>query len=458
MGTSSTSSSSSTAFTGQSAFSSDLQQVITRAVQIASLPITQLQNQESTLTNQQSELQTLGTQFAALKSALDSLNSSSGSNSLAATVDNQSVASATANSSALPGTYSVTIASIGSQTNTLSSAGSNTITDPSSGNISNSSSYTLTVDGTTYNIAPSGTSLNSLVQAINSSGANVQATVVNIGGLAAPDYRLSVQSTHYAPDTIQLNDGTHNLLTSLGAPGSYVTYQINGQPATPINSTSRSLPVSTGLTVNAIAAGTANVTVAQDSTKTDSAVTAFVSAYNAVVDELTKNRGQGGGALAGQSIVSSLQSALQNLVNYTSSSSGTIHSIADLGLTFDQNGHLQLDSSVLDQALSSSATDVTNFLGSETTGGFLQAASNILTGVTDSSNGLISQETTSIGTSIQNITTKIGTDQDQVKQLQTNLTQQMAAADATISALEQQSTQITNLFLAMQQAAKSISG
>jgi hypothetical protein len=44
------------AFLGNSAFSTDLQAVITRAVNIASLPITQLQNQLNTLTSQQTEL------------------------------------------------------------------------------------------------------------------------------------------------------------------------------------------------------------------------------------------------------------------------------------------------------------------------------------------------------------------------------------------------------------------
>src|SRR3954465_10349141 len=134
------------AFLGNSAFSADLQAVITRAVNIASLPITQLQNQLGSLTSQQTELQTLGSKFQSLQNALDSIDSGSSADSFAATIDNPSVASASVGSGAQAGNYSVDILSVGSQTNTISPNTLLAVTDPSSGNISASSSFTLTVD------------------------------------------------------------------------------------------------------------------------------------------------------------------------------------------------------------------------------------------------------------------------------------------------------------------------
>src|SRR4051812_12735801 len=89
-----TTSSSPTTFTGNSAFSADLQQVITRAVSIASLPIAQLQGQLGILTNQQSELQTLGSKFQSLQNALDALDRASDANSFTANVVDTSVATA----------------------------------------------------------------------------------------------------------------------------------------------------------------------------------------------------------------------------------------------------------------------------------------------------------------------------------------------------------------------------
>jgi len=435
-----TTSSTPATFLGNSAFSADLQQVITRAVSIASLPITQLQNQLGTLTSQQTELQTLGSKFQSLQNALDSLDSASSMDSFSASIDNPSVASVSVASGAQAGNYSVDILSVGSQTNTISPNTLLAVADPASGNISASSAFTLTVDGQTFSISDADNSLNGLAKAINASGSGVQATIVNVGG-STPDYRLSLQGTHYAPTSIQLNDGSQDLLNTL-ATGSYVSYKVNGADTT-ATSDSRTFSISAGLTVHALATGTANIAVAQNVAGIQSAIGSFVSTFNAAVDEVQKNRGQNGGALAGQNIVSQLSGALRNLAGYTPvSGSPDIQSIDDLGLSFDQNGHLQFDSSVYSAAAGSSLSNVLNFLGSETGGGFLQAAHNI----------------TTTGASVANLMKKISSKQDSVTLMQTNLIQQMSRADAAISAMEQQVTQITNLFAAMAQASKSITG
>ncbi|MBV9502006.1 MAG: flagellar filament capping protein FliD [Acidobacteriaceae bacterium] len=443
-------------FTGSSAFSSDLQQVIARAVGIASLPLTQLQTEQSTLTGQQNELQTVSSQFRSLQTALDGINNALGLGSYGAVVSNESVLSASVSTGVSAGSYTVAVSNIGSQTNTLSNDGLVTVTNPSSQNIDISSTYTLRVNGQSFQLTDSSDSLNGLAQGINTSGASVQATIVNVGSSSAPDYRLSIQSLNYAPDTIQLSDGSKSLLQTLGT-GSYVTYQVDGQPSTPINSSSRTLTISPGLSVNVAAAGTSTVTVSQTGASVSSALNTFASAYNTIIDELAKSRGQNGGALTGQSIVYSLSSALTSLANYTSTSGG-VQSPSDLGLSFDQTGHLQFDSTAFSQISSTSLNAVLNFLGSKSGGGFLQAAGNILTSITDPTNGLLPQETQSLSSEASDLTQKINSDQDQVNQLQQTLTQQMASADATISNLEQQVTEITNLFSAMQTESRAISG
>jgi flagellar hook-associated protein 2 len=450
-------STSSVYFNGQSSYSTDLNNAISRAVAIATLPITLLQNDQNSLVSQQGEIQTLGSDFVAVQSAIDSLNTAAGSSSYGATVDTAAVATASTSAGVLAGTYSLNVTSIGSQTNTISAAGSSTVVDPSTQSISSSSSFTLSVNGTNYTLSPSGTSLSSLVAAINSSGAKVQATVVNVGGSANPDYRLSVQSTQYAPDAIQVNDGTNDLLTSL-TPGSYVQYQVNGQPSTPINSTSRTLSISTGLTAVVKATGSTNITVAQTSSGIVNALSSFVTAYNGAVDELTKNRGQNGGALTGSSLISQLQSSLGSISAYRSTGSGTLTSLADLGLTFDQSGHLQLDQAAFTAAQAESPAQVLSFLGSESTGGFIQTAYSTLTSLTDSSKGVITEAGNTVGTSISNLTTQISSKQTRVTQLQANLTTQMAQADAAIASLQGQVSEVTSLFAAQLQASRNITG
>lgn len=457
MSTSSTSSTSTSGFSGTSTYASDLQAVITRAVAIASMPITQLESQQTTFTNQQSELQTLGTDFQNLQNAFSAVDSATGSGSLTPTVDNTSVVSAAAGSGVLAGTYAVDITSLGSLTNSVSNSTLTTVSDPTSSSISTSSSFTLSVNGTSYTLNPASNTLNSLVSSINASGANVQATIVNVGGSTSPNYELSIQGTQYAPTTIQLNDGSQNLMSTLTT-GSYVQYQVNGQPSTPATSTSRTLNISTGLTVTALATGTANVTVAQNANGIENALSSLVTSYNSAVDELTKNRGQNGGALAGDSVIQGLSNALHSVATYTTSS-GSLNSLTDIGLSFDQNGHLQFDSSVFSTAAANSISNLMSFLGSATDNtGFLGAAMTAMQSTTDSTTGLITTATNAIGTSLNNLTKEISADQDRVTLLQSNLTAQMAAADSAIASLQSQATQITNLFAAETQASKNITG
>ena len=311
--------------------------------------------------------------------------------------------------------------------------------------------------GSPITITPTSNNLNSLVAAINASGAPVQATVVNVGGTASPNYELSIQGTQYANTAIQLNDGKQNLLTQLSL-GSPVTYQVNGQPSTPASSSTRSLSISTGLTVDALATGTANVTVAQSASGVSSALSSLVTSYNAAVDEVNNNRGQNGGALAGQSILLQLSNVLHSLTDYSgTSSSGSVQSPTDLGLTFDTNGHLQFDSTVFNSAASSSISDVMSFLGSESGAtGFLSAASTALSSVTATTSGAIVQQMSSLATSISNIGSEITNDQTRLTLMQSNLTAQMAAADAAVASMQSQVSELTAMFSAENTEALSL--
>jgi flagellar hook-associated protein 2 len=443
----SASSISSTTFSGNSSYAADLQNAISRAVGFASLPIQLLQNHQNDATNQQMALQSLSSKFQALQTSLDALNSSASGSSYAVTLDNPSVGTASTSSSVVAGNYSLYVSKLGSQTNTMSANGLTTVTNPSSGNIDSATGYTLTVDGQTFQISNTSGSLNDLANAINVSGANVQATVVNIGGNLSPDYRLSVQGTKYAATSIQLSDGSNNSLLTTLVPGSNVTYQVNGQSST-ATSDSRSIALAPGLTVNVVGTGTTNINVAQSTSGISNALTSFVTAYNAAVDELNKSRGQNGGALSGNSVIYTLQSNLNQLIN-SGVPTGSISSVANLGLTFDQNGHLSFDSSVFHAAVSSSTNDVMTFLGAESGGGFLQAANSILTGIDDITTGLLPQATQLVTSQISALATQISDKQASVALLQKTLTAQMSKADATISGLQQQATYYTNLFATM---------
>ena len=249
------------AFNGSSTYSADFQNVLNRAVQIASLPMQSAQSEVTTLQSQQSALTTLDTSFTTLQSALQSIDSAV-SGTPSAQVSDTSALTATASAGSSNGTYSIQIDDIGSSTTTLSSAGLTTVTDPTTGNISAATSFILTVNGNSHTITPAGTSLESMAMLINAAGDGVQATIVNVGSTASPDYRLSLTSTELGGDTIQLTAGNQGLLDTLST-GADAKYTLNSGTSgtTQVQSTSSQVTLSPGLTVNLLQNTTSPVSI-----------------------------------------------------------------------------------------------------------------------------------------------------------------------------------------------------
>jgi flagellar hook-associated protein 2 len=438
--------SSTIAFTGTSTYSADFQAVLNRAVDNASLPMAAAQTEVSTLQSQQSAFTSLDTSFTTLQNDIQNINSAV-SGAPSAQVSDTSALTATASAGALNGTYSIQIDDTGSSTTTLSSASLTTVTDPTTGNISPATSFTLTVNGTSTTITPSGTSLESLASAINAAGDGVQATIVNVGSTSSPDYRLSLTSTELGADSIQLTAGSQPLLDTLST-GSDAKYTLNSNSSdsVQIQSTSSQVTLAPGLTVNLIQQTTSPVTIAvsTDYSALQSALSTFTTDYNSAVSALSAQYGQNGGALQGQSIIYSLSHVLNSLLQYNGSS-GSVGSLSALGLSIDQNGVLSFDASTFSAA---NPADVQQFLGNTTSGGFLQAANSALTAVTDPSTGILQTADNSIQADITNENTYISQEQVRISNLQTTLTQQLSAADAAIATLQSQDTYYQQLFTA----------
>jgi flagellar hook-associated protein 2 len=433
-------------FSGSSTYSSSFQQVITRAVGIASLPEQTLQNTVSNLNSQSSAVTSLNTTFIALQSDLQSLDGASAGTPSAQSSDSASV-SATAAAGALSGTYTIQVDDPGSSTTTLSSAGLTTVTDPTTGNISSATSFTLTVNNTSTTITPTGTSLDSLAQAINGSAAGVQATIVNVGSSAAPDYRLAVTSDSLGGDSITLSDGSNSLLDTLHT-GTDALYKVNGS-TTDVQSTSSQLTLSPGLTVNLLAqtSSPVTITVSNGYSALSSALSTFVTDYNSAASALQQNTGQNGGPLTGDSLVYTLSGALDQIANYTAGSSGAISSLSNLGISLQATGQLTFDQAAFNAASPSTISQVLGSIASST--GFLGAASGTLNSVTDPVTGVFAAESSSLQAEIKSDNTQIANDQARVAALQTTLQAQLSKADAAIAALQQQYSYFQQYFTAV---------
>ena len=437
-------------FTGVSTYASDLQSVVARAVGIASLPLHQLQNQLQDMNDAASALDSLDAKFSSLQTAIRNIDSALGPGSYAAASSDSSLVSASVGSGALDATYTMDVSSIGSYSSAVSSASLPAVADPYSASISASSAFTLTVNGKTFDIEPAGVSLMTLAQAINNASAGVQASIVNTGSSSSPAYRLILRSSNLGPDSIQLNDGSQDLLDSMGT-GELASYRVNGL-AEAIQSTSRTVTLAPGVTANLLgptASGRpVTLTVSRDAAPLSSAISAFVTAYNATIDALGQQFGPNAGALSGHSIVRDLSQSLRKVTQFTGMSGG-VGSLAQMGLKLDNLGRLSFDSS---QVGSGSMGTLQAFLGSAATGGFLKSAADALNAIEDSTSGSLKAAIAQTAAETQRQNNLIDREQQRIGDLQAVLQEQMAAADALIASLESQKNFMNNLFTAMMNA------
>ncbi|HMD70701.1 MAG TPA: flagellar filament capping protein FliD [Bryobacteraceae bacterium] len=444
---SSSSSGSSTNFTGTSQYSADLQNVISHAVAVATLPITLLQNQQTTLTDQSKEMSTLDGLLSTLQTSVDSIQSAMDGSSFTADVSDTAVASATLTDGAQEGVYPIEVQDIGSYASGA--------TKSDWGTPASNATFKLVVGGQSYAISSSDTSASGIASAINAQYGNmVQATVLNVGSGSSADTRLSLQAISLGAQTLDLQTSAGASLFTQNVGGSLAEYSIPGTGAASVTTNSRQVQISPGVTLTMLAANPdepVDVTVTRPTSTLSTALSSFADAYNAVVDEVAKQRGQNAGPLQGSTVLQSISQTLSQLSTY-STSTGDVNSLNNLGFELDKNGdgHLTFTSMNLAATDIGDASGVDAFLGNSSTGGFLQMATNALSGLEDSTTGIVKNAETDLQTQITDIGNTITTKQAQVTQMTTNLTNQMAQADALLSSLQQQYESINELFQAEQ--------
>jgi flagellar hook-associated protein 2 len=439
-------------FNGTSKYAEDLQNALTRAVQIASMPIKQLNNQKSALTEQLAAYESLQGKVTDVNTAVQSVITALGASSYSATTSNPEAITASITVGALEGSYVVNVTDEGSFSIATSNDGLKKVTDPTSGNIYSGAKFTLSVNHVDTPISLASTSLNGMAAAINKADAGVQATIIDLGSSSSPDYRLSLTSTTTDDVPIDLTASDATSLVTVQTHGAKGSYQVNGQPPDGISSTSRSVTIAPGVNATLLGSGSGTISISRNTSALSSAMNSLVAAYNNAMKELAQYHGQNGGVLEGQSEVWQMESGLRSMLNYTGGSGGAT-SLIGLGLTFDATGQASFDSSGLSSV---SLSDIDSYFGNGLNSGFIQNAENQLKSISDPVRGSLTAAINSVNTRIDNTTDQIDATQERVNVMQNNLTAKLSAADATIAMLEQQANYFTNLFEAMKQDSQNI--
>ena len=250
----------------------------------------------------------------------------------------------------------------------------------------------------------------------------VTATIVNDG--SGTPYRLALTSnTTGINNSLKISatggDGTignllaydpagvQNLNQSVVAQDAKLT--VNGIAIS--SSTNNVIDAIQGVTLklNQITSSAATLTVARDTNAINTAVTGFISAYNSMASQLTSRAAYGnattpGGSLAGDGIVRAMQDQLRNIFN-TPVTGGIYSSLAQIGVSFQVDGSLKLDSTVLNNAINNNFSDVSNLVTSAS--GIGTRLKDWATSMLSPGDGLIATRTSSLNSSIKTYNDKI---------------------------------------------------
>lgn len=438
--------SSSTVFNGNSRYSSDFQSVVDRAVAIASLPLKQLRNDRTSLQDQSTALGGLDSKVTSVQSALQNLEQAMGAASLQSSVSDSSLVGVSLGSGALEGNYSMEVQDIGAYASSMSkSAWSSTGT---------TAAYHLTVGSDGIDITPSSNDPAAVAQAINAkAGDKVRATVVNVGSSGSPDYRLVLQATRLGDLTPSLTRNSVEVQQQQAA-GRVAKYVVANSGKV-VESDTRSVSIADGVHVTLLASkpgSTVDIAVTRSSSALNNALSAFATAYNSAIDAVDTQRGTSTGALAAQAVIYSVSETLRGLATYSQAGSA-IGTLADIGLELQKDGHIQYNGYQFLSASVDRSNAITAFLGSAAGGGFLKTAGDAMANLEQTDTGVLKLAQKRIADQGTATDERIALEQLRVDQMQERLQKQMAASDALIAAMEQQYNYIASMFSSMQTAA-----
>lgn len=217
------------------------------------------------------------------------------------------------------------------------------------------------------------TTASQFVSQVNAGTTQAQASLVNVGTSASPSYAVVINSLNQGTEQGQLTVNVGSEITSAGA-GAFgassltqaedAEFTVSGISGTITRSTNTVSDVLTNVTLNLTGLGSATVSVSDDPTTSAQTVQDFVDAYNDLrdfinsKDTVTQSEDSSGttnifGPLAQTSLDENLISTLRSALSSATSSSGSLHSLADLGITTERDGSLKFDSTVFKDALAS---------------------------------------------------------------------------------------------------------
>jgi flagellar hook-associated protein 2 len=403
-------------------------------------PLTALQTQKTALSSQKDAFATLATKLATVDDAAGSLADARAFAGRIAAASDPTALGVVAGGDTPAGSYDVVVNRLARSQVTVSDT---TYADKDTTIVA--SGGTLSIGGATVTIT-GDTTLQGLADAINSAaGVPATATIVRAGG----QYQMVLTGRQ---------TGRENAFTvANGLTGGIAFSATNAMEASDAdllvnnvhvtsatNSIDGAIPGAT-LSLLEERAAPVTVTVGRDLSSVESAMQAFVDAYNDLVgflDEENASAARGDGAsIARDSVTRSLRGALRDRLTRQYGSGGAFQYLSQIGVGFTRTGKLSLDKTALGAAAVNPA-DLQGLVSGSA--GVFGAIQSIVGDYVDS-DGLVPGAATRLGDQMERLDSRIASLEARLALRQQSLQQEYAAADRAMSQLNSQAGSLASL-------------
>jgi flagellar hook-associated protein 2 len=444
----------------------DTKAIISALVAVEERPIRALQTKKTGINKQKSLYGDLRGLLDKLSTAAKALKTTSDFLAMKAKSDDENVMTATASSTATPGTYTAKVLSLAkAQVNSNSGSASRTASlgGPaelliSSGNVS----LPITVaEPTLDNIAAA------INQADDTNGTGVRAEVIDTGNTAnngANRYQLVVRSTTIGTQgafTISAEGGSQQFTDLINdvaagrrtAPTDARLELDGGIIVTRSSNTISDLwpGITLELKSDLFATKNVTVTVTTDGEATSKKVQDYVDAYNKVVDFFTEQsaldaEGKAKSPLFGDQTLRSLRSSLRTTVGASVSGTGNaaFQMLSQVGITSDTSGKLTFNRSKLEEALADDEDAVAKIF-TDTTNGVATKLIDKIEVYTDSVDGLIKARSDTFDRQVKQTQSRIDNAERRLTIYQKQLEAKYASLENLLGKLQSQGGAVSNL-------------
>lgn len=375
----------------------DVNGIVTSLMGIEQKPLTAVTKQKSTFQSEISAYGTLSSALATFQTAVSGLSTASAFNAQTVTSSNSSVITATSSGNSTVGDYAVTVNQLAKSQKLTSASfatnatvvGTGTLTIAFGDTVGNTFTANSAKTNVVIPITAANNTLAGVRDAINASNSSVSATIVNNG----IDNQLVITSkdtgeVNSLKITVADDDGNNLNATGLsqlaydptvvlvapattGAGKNMMQVQaeqnallnIDGIAVAKASNTITDVIAGVTLNLLTISATSVNLSVASNQNQAKASVSAFVDAYNkldATMRSLTNFAGVGkaSGVLLGDATIRSVTNQIKSVMTKGLTGDGSITSLSQIGIAFQRDGKLALDSTKLSSALTTNFGDI----------------------------------------------------------------------------------------------------